>query len=344
MERSPRRLWLLAPVIYPVIANKRTLMKTKEPLPYLTVLSPCFRDENNIEELCRRITCVCEGLGRSYEILLVDDGSPDGTWEMIKRVAARDLHVVGIRLSRNFGHQLAVTAGLANAKGERVLLIDSDLQDPPELLPQMMRLMDEGADNVYGHRISRKGVPLWKKISYKLFYRLLSFLAGCEIPPDAGDFRLINRRIITAINEMPEQHRFLRGMISWTGFKQVAIEYHRDARFAGSSGYTLTKLFLFAVDGITSFSIQPLRLATILGTITGALTLLFAAYVVCSTLLYGQPVAGWSSLIVAILFVGSLQLFVLGIIGEYLGRLFLESKGRPLFLVAEETEAPAEQR
>lgn len=312
-------------------------MKAKVTPPRLTVISPCFRDEENLDELCRRITCVCDGLDVCYEILLVDDGSPDGTWQKIQELSTRNSRIVGIRLSRNFGHQLAVTAGLSKARGERVLIIDSDLEDPPELLPRMMALMDKGADNVYGRRLSRRGVRLWKKISYRLFYSLLSFLAGCEIPPDTGDFRLISRRIVDTVNRMPEQHRFLRGMISWTGFRQVAIEYHRDARFAGASGYTLSKLFRFAIDGITSFSIQPLRIATLLGIATGLLSLLFAAYIASSTLLHGQPVAGWASLMVTVLFVGSLQLFVIGIIGEYLGRLFLESKGRPLFLVAEET-------
>ncbi|MFZ4779701.1 MAG: glycosyltransferase family 2 protein [Terrimicrobiaceae bacterium] len=312
-------------------------MSAKETHPCLTILSPCFRDESNIDELHLRLTRVCREMGVDYELLLVDDGSPDRTWENIQALAGRDPHVVGIRLSRNFGHQLAVTAGLTRAGGERVLIIDSDLQDPPELLPRMMKLMDDGADNVYGRRLSRKGVTLWKRISYKFFYHLLSFLAGCEIPPDTGDFRLISRRIVDAVNAMPEQDRFLRGMISWTGFKQVAIEYHRDARFAGESGYTLAKLFHFAIDGITSFSIKPLRVATLLGLGTGTLAVIFAAWVATATILYGQPVAGWTSLMVVVLLVGSLQLFVMGIMGEYLGRLFLESKGRPLFLIAEET-------
>lgn len=318
-------------------------MDAAEPPPLLTVLSPCFRDEENLSELHRRVTSVCKGLGGSYELLLIDDGSPDGTWKEIQRLASQDPHVMGIRLSRNFGHQLAVTAGLTKARGERVLIIDSDLQDPPELLPAMMRLMDEGADNVYGKRIRRKGVPLWKKLAYKSYYRLLTFLAGCAIPEDTGDFRLISRRIVDAVNAMPEQHRFLRGMISWSGHRQVALPYERDARFAGDSGYTLAKLFHFAIDGITSFSIKPLRIATFLGILTGFITLLFAGYVALATILHGQPVAGWSSLMVAILFVGSLQLFVLGIIGEYLGRLFLESKGRPLFLIDQDTSA-VEQR
>lgn len=304
----------------------------------LTVLSPCFRDEKNLPELHRRITLVCQGLGISYELLLVDDGSPDGTWDKVQQLADTDQHVVGIRLSRNFGHQLAVSAGLQCVRGERVLIIDSDLQDPPELLPKMMRLMDEGADNVYGRRLSRKGTTLWKRIAYKVFYHALGFLVGGSIPPDTGDFRLINRRIVDAVNAMPERHRFLRGMISWVGFQQVPITYHRDPRFSGNSGYTLTKLIAFALDGITSFSIKPLRIATLLGLGTGTLALAGALYVAAAALVFGRPVQGWASLMVAVLFVGSLQLFVLGIIGEYLGRLFLESKNRPLYFISATTD------
>lgn len=312
-------------------------LNSADSTPFLTILSPCYRDEANVPELHRRLTVVCQSLGLPYEILLVDDGSPDDTWRAIQKVAAEDPRVVGIKLSRNHGHQLAVTAGLTRVRGERVLIIDSDLQDPPELLPEMMKLMDEGADNVYGQRLSRKGVPLWKRIAYKNYYRLLSFLAGCDIPPDTGDFRLISRKIVNLINQMPEHHRFLRGMISWVGFKQVPIRYHRDARFAGESGYTLSKLFRIAVDGITSFSIKPLRIATLLGAITGLLAIIMAGYIIFVTLFTIRESPGWASLMVAILLVGSLQLFVLGIIGEYLGRLFIESKGRHLFLIAEET-------
>ena len=301
--------------------------------PYLSVLVPCYRDEQGLEELHRRLTVVCEGLGCSYEIVLVEDGSPDRTWDAICRLAEKDSRIVGLQLSRNHGHQLAVTAGLVHVRGERVLIIDSDLQDPPELLPDMMRLMDEGADNVYGQRLSRKGVPLWKKWCYKTYYRLLSALAGCEIPPDTGDFRLISRRVVDLVNEMPEHHRFLRGMISWLGFRQVAVQYHRDARFAGESGYTLAKLFKIAVDGITSFSIKPLRFASILGFVFAGLCAIGIIYSVVGHYQGKTAVAGWTSLMAVILLVASLQFFVLGMIGEYIGRMFVEQKKRPLFIV-----------
>lgn len=300
---------------------------------FLSVLVPCYRDEHNLDELHRRLKHVCDGLGVSYEVVLVDDGSPDATWEAIARLAASDPRIVGVKLARNHGHQLAVTAGLHYVCGERVLIIDSDLQDPPELLPEMMRIMDQGADNVYGQRLSRKGVPLWKKLAYKNYYRLLSLLAGCEIPPDTGDFRLISRRVVNLMNDMPEHHRFLRGMVSWVGFKQVPIHYDRDARFAGESGYTLSKLFRIAIDGITSFSIKPLRIASLLGVVFGLLCLVGVAYSVLGHLQGHTAVAGWTSLMATILLAASLQFFVLGMIGEYIGRLFIEQKRRPLFIV-----------
>jgi len=299
----------------------------------LSVLVPCFRDAENLPELHRRLTAVCTMLGIPYEIVLVDDGSPDATWAGIESLAARDAHVVGLKLARNHGHQLAVTAGLQHARGERVLIIDSDLQDPPELLPEMMRRMDEGADNVYGQRLSRKGVPFWKRVAYKNYYRLLTLLAGCEIPPDTGDFRLVSRRVVDLMNDMPEHHRFLRGMVSWVGFKQVAVQYHRDARFAGESGYTLSKLFRIAVDGITSFSIKPLRIASLLGVVFGFFCLLGIVYAVFTHLQGRTAVAGWTSLMATVLMAASLQFFVLGMIGEYVGRLFIEQKRRPLFIV-----------
>jgi glycosyltransferase involved in cell wall biosynthesis len=319
-------------------------MDGKDPHPHLTVLVPCYRDATGLRELHTRLTTVCQRLACSYEILLVDDGSPDTTWDVITAIAAADPLVSGLKLSRNHGHQLAVTAGLAKAQGDRVLIIDSDLQDPPELLPEMMRLMDEGADNVYGQRLSRKGVPVWKKACYHAYYRILSSLAGCPIPPDTGDFRLISRRVVELVNQMPEHHRFLRGMISWLGFKQVAIQYHRDARFSGESGYTLVKLFRIAVDGITSFSIQPLRLATMLGFFFGLFCLIGMLKTIFDHFMYGTVVAGWASLVALIMLVASLQFFVLGMIGEYIGRIFIEQKHRPLFIIDETTlkDSPAD--
>lgn len=303
----------------------------------LSIVVPCYRDETNLPELHKRLSAVCSSLSITYEIIFVDDGSPDSTWQSIRTLANKDSHSRGLLLSRNHGHQFAVSAGLMHSRGQRILIIDSDLEDPPELLPEMMKLMDEGADNVYGVRLSRTGVPIWKKTCYKLFYRILTLLAGTYIPPDSGDFRLISRRIADEINRMPENDRFLRGMISWLGFKQTPLPYHRNSRFSGESGYTLTKLFRIAVDGITSFSVVPLRLATLLGAIFSVFSLAGAMYIIAAILINGRAAPGWASLMVCILFMGSLQLLVLGIIGEYLGRIFIESKHRPLYTIMDKT-------
>jgi len=309
--------------------------------PILSIISPCFKDEQNVPELCRRLTDVCAQLALPYEIILVDDGSPDGTWEVICSMHESDNRICGIRLSRNYGHQMAVSAGLVEARGLRVFILDADLEDPPEILIEMMKAMDEGVENVYGVRISRQGIPVWKTLSYSMFYRILSFLSGCEIPRDSGDFRLISRRIVDYVNAMPEHDRFLRGMISWLGFKARPISYHRGLRHSGSSGYTFLKLMRFAIDGITSFSIIPLRIATLLGLTLSIIWVLGAVYIIVSVLMFGAPIPGWASLMIVILFVSSMQLLILGIFGEYLGRLFIENKRRPLFLVSETTgESP----
>ena len=306
----------------------------------ISAVVPCYNDEAVVHALVERLRAVFDAERWMYEVLLIDDGSVDGTWSEIQRLADGDRRIVGVRLSRNHGHQLAVTAGMERARGDRVLTIDSDLQDPPELVPEMMKLMDAGVDVVYGQRRSRKGVPRWKKVAYKAFYKVLSRLAGSDIPPDTGDFRLMSRRVINLLQRMPEHHRFIRGMVSWVGYKQVPLLYDRDARYAGESHYTVRKLFRFAFDGITSFSIQPLRIASLFALLIGVLALCGLVFVILGWWMQ-RPAPGWTSLIVVTLLVGALQLFVLGIIGEYLGRLFIESKGRPLYIIAETTDASA---
>ncbi len=300
----------------------------------ISVVVPCYNDDEVLDALAARLRSVLAAQQWEYEIILVDDGSADRTWPNIRELSMADNHIVGIRLSRNHGHQLAITAGMAQATGDRILTIDSDLQDPPELVSEMMKLMDAGADVVYGQRKSRQGVPHWKKFAYKTFYKLLSGIAGSDIPPDTGDFRLMSRRVADLLKKMPEHYRFIRGMVSWLGYKQVPLLYHRDARHAGESGYTLTKLFRFAFDGITSFSIQPLRIASLFALFTGFLAICSLIFVIVGWWMR-RPVQGWTSLAVIILLLGSMQLFVLGIIGEYLGRLFIESKQRPLYIIAE---------
>jgi dolichol-phosphate mannosyltransferase len=271
-------------------------------------------------------------VGESFEIVLVDDGSQDTTWCMIAKFAARDDHVVGVLLSRNHGHQIALSAGLEICSGDRILTIDADLQDPPELLGDMMRLMDQGYDVVWGQRVKRHGETAFKKASAALFYRLLRHLTAVPIPPDSGDFRLMSRRVVDVLVAMPERHRFVRGMVSWTGFRQGFLTYERQERHAGITKYPLGKMGRLAVDAITSFSTEPLRLASYLGTLGAVLGFVLLLYVLISWI-SGDAISGWASVMTAIIILGSMQLTLLGILGEYLGRLFIESKQRPLYIV-----------
>ena len=300
---------------------------------FLSVVVPCYNESEGIHELHRRVSAVCEGVvGDSYEFVLVNDGSADGTWETMKEISARDKHVVAVDLARNHGHQLALSAGLSVCRGERIFILDADLQDPPELLQKMMVQMDDGRDVVYGQRIKREGETLFKKASAFLFYRLLNMMVDVEIPRDTGDFRLLSRRALDVLNSMPEHHRFIRGMVSWVGFRQEALPYERAARFAGETKYSLSKMVRFAVDAITSFSIKPLRIATFLGLLVSIGSILMALFVMYG-FYQGKTITGWASTMAVMLFLGGVQLFVMGVVGEYLGRMFIQSKGRPLFII-----------
>jgi len=310
--------------------------------PELSIVAPCLNEQEVLDEFLRRATAAGEATGKSFEILIVDDGSTDATWEKLHSYALVDSRVNALRLARNFGHQAALSAGLAECRGEKVLLIDADLQDPPELLAGMLDLaQNEQADIVYGQRRTREGVSSLLNICYKTFYRLLGWISGTEIPPDAGDFRLVSRRVVDAVNGMPEQHRFLRGMFSWTGFKQVALPYDRKSRAAGTPAYTWGKLFTLAADGIMSFSVKPLRLATALAGLLAASALAVTAWLVLAYTYFDNPPQGWTSLMVVFLFVSALQLLVLGVIGEYIGRIFVEQKARPVYIVCERTGGAA---
>jgi dolichol-phosphate mannosyltransferase len=304
--------------------------------PKLSVVSPCYNEQESLGELCRRLTAVCTAEAEDdYEIVLIDDGSSDSTRSLINELCERDPHFVGVFLSRNHGHQLALSAGLQTCRGERILIIDADLQDPPELLGDMMRLMDaEGADVVYGQRCERRGESSFKRLTAHLFYRLLNSLVDVEIPVDTGDFRLMSRRTLNELNRMPEQHRFIRGMVSWIGFKQVPLNYQRQERFAGETKYPFRKMLRFAVDAISGFSIVPLRIATYLGFICSVLGIFFLGYTAYSYL-SGIAIQGWTTLMAVVLILGSGQLLVLGVLGEYLGRLYMQSKNRPLFIIQE---------
>jgi len=306
----------------------------------LSVVIPCYNEEEGVHELHRRLSTVCQAsIGDSYELVLVNDGSRDTTWSFMNDISRRDKHVVAINLSRNHGHQLALSAGLQLCRGERVFVLDADLQDPPELLPKMMARMDDGCDVVFGQRIKREGETLFKKASAYAFYRLLDRMVDIDIPPDTGDFRLMSRRAVDILNSMPEHHRFIRGMVSWIGLRQEALPYERAARFAGETKYPLSKMIRFAIDAITGFSVRPLRIASYIGIFSGIATLLLLVYVLVHYFT-GYSVEGWTSLAVIVLLLGSAQLLVAGVMGEYLGRLYVESKGRPLFIIQEIVSSP----
>ena len=304
--------------------------------PQLSIVAPAYNEEASLEAFPRRAAAAARAVaGEDFEIVIVDDGSRDQTYALACRLAAADPHVVAVRLSRNFGHQLALCAGLKLCRGAHILVIDADLQDPPELASEMFRVMAaEKADVVYGQRRSRAGETAFKRGSAKAFYRGLRRLADIDIPADTGDFRLMTRRVCDILNAMPERYRFTRGLVSWVGFRQVAVPYDREARFAGTSGYPLRKMIRFAVDAVTSFSILPLRIASYTGLAASILSLLAILYTLFAWV-GGHTVAGWTSLLSAIFLIGGVQLFVLGIIGEYLGRLYLETKQRPLFIIDE---------
>ena len=301
--------------------------------PQLSIVVPCHNESQNIASLHARCTSAARSVaGNSYELILVDDGSRDSTWQQMQVLAKSDGHVVAAHLSRNFGHQLALSAGLQLSAGARVLIIDADLQDPPELLPQMMQAIDQGADVVYGQRISRQGESWFKRATAKLFYRLLRRLTDVEIPVDAGDFRLVTRRVVELLADMPEQHRFLRGMVSWIGMHQVAVRYDRDERRQGQTHYPFGRMLRLAIDAVTSFSTRPLRIASLIGLGFSFLGFVGVAYAIVGWAI-GQTVPGWTSVMVVVMMLGGIQLFVIGILGEYLGRLYIEAKRRPLFII-----------
>jgi polyisoprenyl-phosphate glycosyltransferase len=298
----------------------------------LSIVVPCFNEQEVLPELLRRIQAVCEKLDRPYEIILVDDGSRDNSWKIIEHASAMEPRIIGIRLRRNHGHQLALSAGLAAATGALVLLIDADLQDPPELLPEMIELLRvEGADVVYGQRRRRAGETIFKRTSAAAFYWLIDWLSDVEIPRDTGDFRLITRQVADLICQMPEHHRFIRGMVAWLGGRQVPFFYDRMERHAGTTKYPLRNMLRFAADAITGFSRRPLQIATGLGIIAGLLSMLLALYSIVGWA-SGKNVPGWTSLMSVIGFLSALQFFMLGVLGEYLGRLYEASRDRPLFL------------
>ena len=305
--------------------------------PELTVVVPAFNEQESIWPMYERLVAALEPHLAGLEVLFVDDGSRDATWQRVSELAARDPRVRGIRFARNFGHQAALTAGVDAASGRAVVIIDADLQDPPEVIPDMIARWREGYEVVYGQREQREGETAFKKATAAAFYRLLRRITNVEIPVDTGDFRLMGPRAVAAFRSLPERNRFIRGLVSWIGFPQIAVRYRRHARQTGETKYPLRRMVRFALDGITSFSFLPLRLATWLGFAVSLLSFLYIAVVIVLKVL-GINWPGYTSMMASILFLGGVQLVMIGVLGEYVARIFDEVKRRPLYLVGESTD------
>lgn len=309
-----------------------------------SVVIPAYNEQAVLGECYRRLTKVMESIGDSYELIFVDDGSRDKTAAIISELCEKDSHVRLISFSRNFGHQIAVTAGMEASTGQAVVVIDADLQDPPEVIPQMIDRWQAGFDVVYGKRISREGETVFKKLTAKLFYRLLKALTNVEIPVDTGDFRLIDRKVCDVMNGLTEQNRYVRGLVSWVGFRQIAVLYHRQERFACETKYPFKKMLKFAIDGITTFSYKPLKLATYVGFLVSFFSFLYLLMVIYLKLFTDRTVSGWASTLSVSLIFNGVVLIMLGIIGEYIGRIYDEAKNRPLYVIREKKGFDNEDR
>lgn len=301
----------------------------------LSVVVPCYNEQEVIQATHQRLVGVLEAITPQWEIIYIDDGSEDQTAYNLGTIQDNEQRVKVILLSRNFGHQMAVTAGLDHVSGDVVVLIDADLQDPPEVIQEMIDYWYQGYDVAYGVRTDRQGESWFKLWSAKAFYRIINRLSDVAIPLDTGDFRLMDRRVVEALKTMPERDRYLRGMVSWVGFRQIGVPYQRSQRLAGVSKYPLWKMLRFAADGILSFSLVPLRLAIWVGIFTFALSLVGIIYALVLRLFTSIWVPGWTLLFISTLFIGGIQLVFLGVIGEYIGRIYRENKQRPLYLVRE---------
>ena len=319
-----------------VLRSESSLRQLDDKKPLLSVVIPCLNEESALRETYRRLSAALTAPDIQVELVFVDDGSKDKTLEVLRELQFEDPRVRVVCLSRNFGHQIAITAGLEHAAGDAVAIIDADLQDPPEVLLEFVGKWLDGYDVVYGIRIEREGETAFKLWTAKAFYRLIGRLSDTAIPVDTGDFRLMDRRVVDALLSMPERDRFVRGMVSWLGFSQISVSYKRSARFAGQTKYPLFKMIKFAADGIVSFSVLPLRLATWIGFLASGLSVL-GIFVVLLERYFGVLglVRGWSSTVIAVLFIGGVQLVCMGIIGEYVGRIYGETKRRPLYVVRE---------
>jgi glycosyltransferase involved in cell wall biosynthesis len=313
-------------------------------VPTFSIIAPNYNEAPTLREYYRRVREVMQQTGESWELLLIDDGSTDGSTDIISELAREDPHVRPVIFARNFGHQIAVTAGLDFSRGKAVVIMDADLQDPPEVIPDLIAKWREGYEVVYAVRTEREGESWFKLATASLFYRLIYRITDVDIPLDAGDFRLMDRKVVNVLNQMRERHRFLRGMSAWVGFRQIGVPYRRAARYAGETKYPLKKMLKFASDAVTGFSFFPLQVATYLGFIAAGLSIL-AIPVVAAIRLWGseEPLLGQATTLITVLFLGGVQLISLGILGEYIGRLYDEAKDRPLYIVRE-APSDVEQR
>lgn len=312
---------------------KFIISKTDKNAVILSIVIPVYNEEDVLVEFHRRLSRVISELGMEFEIIYVNDGSTDDSLGILRQLSQGNPGLAILDLSRNFGKEIAMTAGLDHSKGDAVVIIDADLQDPPEIIPEFVKYWREGYDVVYGQRSEREGESMFKIASAHAFYRVINYLTRVNIPVDSGDFRLFSRRAVDALGKVKETHRYMKGLFAWIGFNQKAVRYKRDPRFAGKTKWNYWALWNFAVEGITSFSAAPLKISTYLGVIIALLSFIYGIVIITKTLLYGDPVPGYPSLMVIILFLGGVQLLAIGLLGEYLGRTFYEAKKRPLYFV-----------
>lgn len=328
--------------IHKSVADLSSLSTTNNPslnprtdgaLPSISVVAPAYNEQEVLVDFYRRVVDVLNATTAEYEIVLVNDGSTDSTLTLMHALRAMDSHVCVVDLSRNFGKEIALTAGLEHTSGQVVVVLDADLQDPPELIPQMLEIWREGYDVVYGVRTHRDGETWFKKISAKYFYQIIRAVSRVDIPKDTGDFRLMTRRAVVELSRLKEEHRFMKGLFAWIGFPSRPLYYRRDPRLAGTTKWNYWNLWNFAVEGLTSFSVAPLKVATYFGLSVASVSLLYAAFVIWKALVFGDSVKGYPSLMAVVLFLGGVQLVSVGVLGEYIGRIFNEVKNRPLYLV-----------
>lgn len=303
------------------------------PRPTLSLVIPCFNEEEVVPELDRRLRLLLDTLGETWEVVFIDDGSKDKTLAMLEELARSEPRYRILSFSRNFGHQFAITAGVDHARGEAVVVMDADLQDPPEVVRDMIAKWRDGYDVVYGVRTKREGESLFKRVTAAMFYRTMRAMVGMDIPLDTGDFRLMGRKVVLALRALKEVHRFVRGMVVWVGFKQTAVYYSRAGRFAGETKYPLRKMLKFALDGITSFSIIPLRISSFLGVVAGLGAVGLSAWAIYVRFFVKGVVQGWTSTMILVALVSSAQLMMIGVLGEYVGRIYEQVKQRPPYLL-----------